>query len=78
MQTDVGKLGKYGLLGVMLALISLTSFALYAYWRTVSNHINHNTEATLKFSQAVEGNTEGIRANSLIINNLNQTLKIRK
>ena len=74
---DYGKFGKFGAVGVMLALISLTSFALYAYWKTVSNHISHNTEATLQFSKAVEGNTEVIRANSVIMNNLNQTLKIR-
>ena len=75
---DLSKLGKFGLIGVMLGLIGLVSFSLWAYWKTVSNHIFHNTEVMGDFKAVIQSNTEVQRGIMDSINRLNETLKIRR
>lgn len=47
-------LGQYGLVGVMLALILLTAFACWMLYKIVSNHIEHNTAASVELTKTLE------------------------
>lgn len=51
--SQVGLLGQYELIGVMLALILLTGGTLFILYKIVSNHINHNTDATKKNTEVM-------------------------
>lgn len=46
--SDVASLGQYGLAGVMIGLILLCGAAVYFLWKLSSNHIDHNTQATME------------------------------
>jgi len=64
------KYGKYGLVGVILALIALVALLGGGYYKTVSNHIDHNTKALTGVERALEGNTKVIESNTMIMNTL--------
>lgn len=49
---DASSLGQYGLIGVMLALIALTGSSIWILWKLVGNHIDHNTAAMGRNTEA--------------------------
>lgn len=51
--SSVGTLASYGLGGVMLALILLAGGSMWALYKIVGNHINHNTDATIKNTEVM-------------------------
>lgn len=55
---QLGMLPKYGLIGVMFGLMLLAGLAMWMTWKQASNHIDHNTEALGKVSDAVFENAK--------------------
>ena len=46
-------LGRNGIIGVMLALVLLVVFVMWIYFNTVSNHIEHSTEASIMLTAEI-------------------------
>ena len=59
--TEVTSLGQYGLVGVMIALILLCGGLGYFLWKLASNHIQHNTEATIENTKVLSALHELIK-----------------
>jgi|TARA_Y100000310_G_scaffold15147_1_gene15159 hypothetical protein len=64
------KYAKHGIIGVILALIGLVALLAGGYYKTVGNHIDHNTKALTGVERALEGNTKVIESNTMMMNTL--------
>jgi len=58
---ELTQLAQYGLVGICISLIVLTGLVLDRLFKFMGNHINHNTEAWIKNTEALTELTSKIK-----------------